>query len=207
MWLHDLDILVNFLIIIDLGVFFILIAFLLNLTRLFQDHFGSTLHGHKRESARKVISVAVSCACVTILVYPANFLNLYFWSGIASASATVILYDWYSVFQFKFFSDLQLLSDVYFHTNLFEFSIMNIFIYLAVLLIASVVNLKDWTLEWSPLSRASALSCRKNEKSIYQRAQSLQFQVKRTATVRVWNRVSNDRIFRDSTSDLSTTDR
>lgn len=34
-WLHDVEIIINFLLIIDLGVFFILLAFLLNLTQLF----------------------------------------------------------------------------------------------------------------------------------------------------------------------------
>lgn len=34
-WLHDVEIIINFLLIIDLGVFFILLAFILNLTNLF----------------------------------------------------------------------------------------------------------------------------------------------------------------------------
>ena len=37
LWLHDLDIFVNFLVIIDLGVFFVLIAILVNVSSLFQN--------------------------------------------------------------------------------------------------------------------------------------------------------------------------
>ena len=41
-WLDDADIFINFLVIIDLGVFFILLAFTLNLTKLFTYSLSST---------------------------------------------------------------------------------------------------------------------------------------------------------------------
>lgn len=96
------------------------------------------------------------------------------------------------------------MSDIYFHANLFEFVIMNIFIYLALIIIITVLNSKDWV---SQLTPTISESLGKYEKHIYMRSQNLQFQIKRSATVRVLSRSYFDKNKNDSTFNLSTLNR
>lgn len=208
LWLFDLDVFVNFLIIIDLGVFFVLIAFLLNLTKLFQEYKTSPLALKSYSKKRSLTIILLFTILITSWIPSSltsyNFHDSNVLNQINTSIQGPLLYDWNSIFNFVYFSDLQLMSDIYFHTNLFEFVIMNVFIYLALIIIITVLNSKDWLFQLSPNTNESL---GKYEKHIYMRAQNLQFQIKRSATVRVLSRSYFDKIKNDSALNLSTLNR
>lgn len=208
LWLFDLDVFVNFLVIIDLGVFFVLIAFLLNLTRLFQEYKTSPL-ALRNYSTKRVLFLTLIfiLAVLTILMSAtqSQFSNHSpFFEQLSGWTLGPALYDWTSIYNFVYFSDLQLMSDLYFRTNIFEFIVMNIFIYLGILVIITTLNAKDWLNTWSTLND---FNLGKFEKHLYMRSQNLQFQVKRSATVRVWSRSYYNIKTNDSATNLSTFNR
>lgn len=204
LWLFDLDVFVNFLVIIDLGVFFVLIAFLLNLTRLFQEYKTSPLalrnYSTKRILFLTLIFILVVLTMLMSATQSQSSNHSPFLEQLGGWTLGPVLYDWTSVYNFVYFSDLQLMSDLYFRTNIFEFIVMNIFIYLGILVIITTLNAKDWLNTWSTLND---FNLGKFEKHLYMRSQNLQFQVKRSATVRVWSRSYYNIKTNDSAADLS----
>lgn len=200
MWAKDADVYANFLVIIDLGVFLILLAFLLNLTRIFQTP-------HSTSSVRSVPYLIIVSWSSLILFLMCAFFS--FSAEIKSFSNNLSpmspsYYDWYSLYSFTFFSDLQLLSEIYFHANFYEFVLMNIFLYASLLLVTLILNI-TYPKTLAPLHTYLLLLQRKFEKQVFQRVQKLQSQIKRTATVRAWNTSLADGY--DSTSNLSTSNR
>lgn len=200
LWLFDADVYTNFLIIIDLGVFFVLLAFLLNLTKLFQS---DTSVGESQRTHRKSIMITTSVLLFSLIgsLMFCNYerLSYFLYSWISEP----ICYDWFSLYNFVYFSDLQLLTEVYFHVNIFEFILMNLFIYVGILLIALTLNLElpNTSEQKNTLMLNSYLITKKFEKHLYQRSQNLQFQIKRSATVRAWGR--HNFSLNDSTTDLN----
>ena len=114
----DADIYINFLIIIDLGVFFILLGFLLNFVSLFDVSHLSRGRG----------------GFAVLLLFIFYLLVL---GGRTSAVSSffpflVLFYDWFAIFNLFYFTDLQLLSDIYFTFSGFEFILMNFYLYTVI---------------------------------------------------------------------------
>ena len=137
-WLHDVEIIINFLLIIDLGVFFILLAFVLNLTNLFTQLLMPN------QLSRNLLLITGLVGLYYILQYNLSILiglgyilylqlNWFF---------LIIYYNWYNLFNIVYFSDLQLLAEIYFFFNLLEFLVMNIIIYISILII--YFGLHNW---------------------------------------------------------------
>lgn len=175
LWTVDLDVYVNFLLILDLGIFFVLIAFLVNLSHLFQSNHTFT-----------------KLQTPLVLGYFIFNLLFVFWGTAESTSTsnllnlpcTLTLYDWYAVFSFSYFSDLQLLSDLYYCIFSFEFIIMNFYLYLAIFVTYIVFFLTKLVGHTS----SGYLSTCASNKITFIRYQNLQKQVNQTATVRVWSK-------------------
>ena len=170
-WLLESDIYINFLLIIDLGVFFVLLGFLLNLVSLFADH---------------------SRNLVVNLFYFFYFIFFIFLSFLGTSLASsslpflVSFYDWYTIFNLVYFTDLQLLSDIYYIFVSFEFIIMNFYLYWVILVL---YILRQFTLVvtggggvFSP--QQSLNTVRGN----FMRTQDIQSQLLVSASVRVWSR-------------------
>lgn len=125
-WLEDLDILINFLLIIDLGLFLILFVFIINSINLF-SFFKSNIN----------FTIFFNIFILFIVCW--FFFKIFFQnfnSTFYIINLFVILYqDWFFLFQLLFFTDLQLLSEIYFNFNFFEFIIMNIIIYLTIIFV------------------------------------------------------------------------
>jgi len=175
LWAVDLDVYVNFLIIIDLGVFFVLIAFLINLSHLFQA---------SHSFLKKSTLTAFGYTMFNVLLVYSTTIEATTTSNLMELPCTLSLYNWYSVYNFTYFSDLQLLSDLYYSFFSFEFVLMNFYLYLAIFLVyilLFVIKLFDY-------KTSDSLEYFNNNKTIFIRYQDLQKQVNQTATVRVWSK-------------------
>lgn len=170
LWLTDLDIYVNFLIIIDLGVFFILIAFLINLSHLFQY----TLVFNKQLKVWVISAVIITTFIINVPVVSSDFFNF-----------LITFYNWFGIFNFIYFTDLQLMSDVYYVYTAFEFILMNFYIYFVVVILYTLIFVLKI------LSYGSFNT--KTIKTIFMRYQNFQKQVNQTATVRVWSKKTRNR--------------
>lgn len=136
LWLEDSDILCNFLIIIDLGVFFIILSLSINFTKIFYN---------------KNIDIGFFNYFYYILFFIFIYLILSFLSfNIDFNFNKNIEYSWffyltnYNFYNIKysiFNSDLQILREVYFSFNNFEFFLISIFLYLSLIIVSSVFNI------------------------------------------------------------------
>jgi hypothetical protein len=138
-WLSDLDILINFLVIIDLGVFFLFFAFLINLLQMFSVNFIYNWGAFRWFIYLFIGSLTLvfeySLSFNTLIWEYSTCLN--FWQFLVS------YYNWFFIQNWGYFTDLQLLSDIYFKFNFFEFFIMNFIIYLTIVLIFFVLNINQ----------------------------------------------------------------
>lgn len=186
-WLDDADILINFLIIIDLGVFFILLAFTLNLTKLFTYNLATT----NTHYSLLYFSVFFALIFVFQYLYGSEFCYLIHSNFLKLWSFLLTFYNWYSVFSFVYFTDLQLLSEIYFHFNLLEFIVMNFVIYFTIVLIYFILTLSTLyksvsTLFYLPVFK----QFNKFNNNFFIKSQNLQNQLSTRANLRVWSRSS-----------------
>nr|YP_011027884.1 NADH dehydrogenase subunit 6 [Euplotes vannus]UPM52094.1 NADH dehydrogenase subunit 6 [Euplotes vannus] len=169
-WLIDSDIYINFLVIIDLGVFFILLGFLLNFISLFRE---------TRGSSNPLLSFLVFGLLVGAF---SCFSDAEV--GTAELPLLVTYYDWFSIFNFYYFTDLQLLSDIYYVLAGLEFLLMNFYLYSVILVI--------YCLRRSPQERSDFfLTTFKDNVTVrgnFMRTQDIQSQILSRATVRVWQK-------------------
>lgn len=175
LWTMDLDIYVNFLLILDLGVFFVLIAFLVNLSHLFQSN-----HTFNKQQTPLVLGYLL----INLLFIFFGTIESTSTTSLLGLPCTLTLYDWYSVFNFTYFSDLQLLSDLYYSLFSFEFILMNFYLYIAIF----ITYLLFFLIKLAGYSSVGESLCRTTNKTIFIRYQSMQKQINQTATVRVWSK-------------------
>jgi len=138
-WLNDLDIIINFLIIIDLGVFFIFFAFALNLVQLFSWHKSSFFNswGWFLTASLTIFLMLLQYS------FSSYFVNWNYQNMLWLWCFNVSYYEWYGVYMFAFYSDLQLLSDVYFKFNFVEFFFINVILYLIIVIVYFVMNINQ----------------------------------------------------------------
>lgn len=170
-WLIDADIYINFLIIIDLGVFFILLGFLLNFISTFTT---ARLDFYRRDYflAFFILCLLVRCSGSAVSGFVSFFPN------------TVTFYDWYGIFGLYYFTDLQLLSDIYYTLSGLEFIIMNFYLYVIIVCLYVLRRCRDYDLSFFTSSFSGGLTVRGN----FLRVQDLQAQSLVRASVRTWSR-------------------
>lgn len=138
-WLNDYDVLINFLIIIDLGIFLILLAFIFNSLYLYNND------NNRLINSRTIIHLYVYMFICMIIQIWYTWMTVMVMDYIQLCEQYfIIYYNWYSILQLTYFSDLQFLSEIYFHFNLVEFIIMNILLFITV--IAIFMGLNIWYL-------------------------------------------------------------
>jgi hypothetical protein len=175
LWLSDLDIFVNFLIIIDFGVFFVLLSFLVNLSHLFQN---STVFIKYQTN---LIYMLFTILLIVCLFNPGSVNStLLFRSFVFELT----FYNWYSIFNFNYFSDLQLMSDIYYLFTAYEFLLMNFYIYITIVYIYIILTL----ITSFNINPKYSQNYTKNNHFIFIRSQDIQKQVNQTASVRVWSK-------------------
>lgn len=183
LWFYNLDVYVNFLIIIDLGLFFTMLGFSLNLVQLFGvTNYISILN-------YKILIIFI------ILLLNINYFTSFFLILPNTLYSFLMLsfYNWYSLFFIQYSNDLQLLSEIYYNYNFIEFIIMNLLLYIGIFIIFTLINLKLY------ITKITINSTTSNSKTllennffhIFFKSQNSQTQINQTMTVRVWSRKLN----------------
>ena len=136
-WLDGGDVFINFLLIIDLGLYFLFFIFFLHYSNLFTV-----------KLRRNFIANSLFYSLFFFI-----FLSTTSTSGLSQwlvlrepVFVTLGLnysYDWYSIVGIVFNADLQFLAELYFNFNLVEFILMNFYIYLILLLTYYLVLIPD----------------------------------------------------------------
>ena len=183
LWLNNLDVFVNFLLIIDLGLFFAMLGFIINLVNMFSP--SPRLRSFSTPLVVMILVTVIGIYCILNL----DFRSLDAASHVAPHfNFNLSLYDWFSIYNLTFFSDLQLLAEVYFKFNFVEFIIMNLVLYLGVFLVYVLLNYKTTTLRAHKTisTRQSGYSSIPQTFDIFMKTQSFQKQINQSMTVRVW---------------------
>lgn len=191
LFLDDCGVFVGFLWVIDLGVGLIFFIFIL--------HYSTFLH---QKSNLNKTSREFSFTCSALISFFSIF--LFFSSPIANNSTSEITRNWffsiswYDYFDFFFaatVTDLNLLHEIYFLNNAFEFFLINFFLLygiiasvLATFLIKKFFNI----LNFSQLNGSNFLH---NQKSSYFiRTQDYLKQQATSTGTRVWNKKKNTKV-------------
>jgi len=175
----NLDILVNFLVVIDLGLFFALTALILNFSTLYSNTLGLSI------SPRQIYKFTLFLSLFVIYKLTFNLL-----SPLVNTPETVLVYllqenlyfNWLNFFNSLYSNDLNLLNDVYFNFNIGEFVVLNFLLYLAILIsYLLVVVLKS-------LNLLNFTKSKKLPILTFFKTQGLQKQLMQSASVRVWSK-------------------
>jgi hypothetical protein len=182
-WLHDVDILINFLLIIDLGVFFILLAFILNLINLFIQ-----ILLNNQLSKNLLLILFLICLCFLIQYYLNLIINLsYILYLQLNWFFLLIYYNWFNLFNIIYFSDLQLLSEIYFFFNILEFLIMNVIIYVTILIIYFGIHSWYWFKTYIYYNQLFFLiHINQYQSHYFFKIQNMQNQILTRGSVRIW---------------------
>jgi len=189
--LDDGDIFVGFLWVIDLGVGLIFFIFILHYSTFL--HQKSNLNKTSRELSFALVSLFAGASLFYFVTLPVDTSN-------ASVSSKTWLFSisWYDYYDFFFSStvtDLNLMHEIYFTNNSFEFFLINFFLLfgivasiLASFLVKRIFNfmnysqLKDHTF----LDRAQSTYFIRNQDYLKQQSTS--------AGARVWTKKKNPRV-------------
>ena len=181
-WNEDIDILINFLVIIDLGLFFIFFSFLIHTTELFS-------YQNKKNYLPKLIFFIL----IFLLYYYYHFSNHFFflkYTNLINFLYNLNYFNYFNVFNFIFFSDLQLLTELYFAYNFLEFIIMNFYIYIVIVAIYYLVNfnifLESLSINHLLVKKYQFSTLTFND---FFKVQNLQKQINTPASTRVWSRI------------------
>lgn len=189
--LDDGDILVGFLWVIDLGVGLIFFIFILHYATFL--HQKSNLNKTSREFSFTALSLLLLASIFSFLASP--FTND---STLALTKTWFLLLSWYDYYDFFFSStvtDLNLLHEIYFTNNSFEFFLINfVLLYgivssiLMTFLIKQIFNLLNYSqlMNTSFLNQAQSTYFIRNQDYLKQQTTSM--------GARVWNKKKNPKV-------------
>ncbi len=191
LFLDDGDIFVGFLWVIDLGVGLIFFMFIL--------HYSTFLH-QKSNINKTSREFSFSLAALTALIFTFFFIS----SPVSNFSSSVLSkiwvfsvswYDYYDFFFSATVTDLNLLHEIYFTNNSFEFFLINFFLLYGIIasilmsfLVKRIFNLMNFSQlrDQNFLSQARATYFIRNQDYLKQQATS--------AGTRVWFKKKNPKI-------------
>lgn len=179
----NLDVLVNFLIVIDLGLFFSLIALVLNFSTLYSSSLNPLFSSSR--TFYKVSALIVLSAFVKLLFGMGGVLPYLETNVVSYLLQENFYFNWLNVLHLPFPNDLSLLNDVYFNFNLGEFVILNFLLYLAILTSYLLTILLKST---GILTLSTAPYSSKVPTFHFFKTQGFQKQIMQSASVRVWSK-------------------
>lgn len=187
-WLHDVEIIINFLLIIDLGVFFILLAFLLNLTSLFTQTLDMSQLNKQIYLGLFLLVIYLTVQYILNLILNYNYTVYFGYSWFM----LITYYNWYNIYNIIYFSDLQLLADIYFFFNLLEFVIMNLIIYLSIFIVYFGIHNWYWLKTYIFFNQLKYLMRINNYHIQYFfKTQNMQNQIQTKGVTRIWSKFNN----------------
>jgi len=125
---NDSDVFVGFLLVIDLGVFFIMFAFILHLTKFLVNKNSYNLE------YKNLYYMVFLVLVLALFLYVMNFSNDFNYNKTIENVwfFYVSHYNYYNISHAFFNSEMQLLKEAYFNFNNFEFFLISIGIYFGV---------------------------------------------------------------------------
>lgn len=105
-----------------MGVFFILLAFLLNFISLFREV--------RNHAPKPTLGFMALVGLLALFLYLGDVDTTY-----SNLPFLITYYDWFSIFNLYYFTDLQLLSDIYYVFAGLEFILMNFYLYTVILIL------------------------------------------------------------------------
>ena len=183
----DFDILVSFLIIIDLGVFLIFFSFLLHLVKFL------TNKNIYDTSFKNLFILTITISYLFLYNY---FINFYFiWNYNKIMEYTWIYFisylDFYNLWNVILNSDMHLLKELYFHINSLEFILVSIFLVIGILNLYVLLNILV-IYEWKSFNKINFNLKNKNNSVLFFKIQNYTNQVNTSASSRVWSKNKYD---------------
>lgn len=168
--------------VIDLGLFFIILAFVINFANLYNYNFTNTIN-FKNTSLLILLSLMVYFIYTAFTNHNCNS------SSLNNNFTPVNLINWYDLYNTIYMSDLQLWSDIYYILNFFEFIIANLIIYVGITIIVLIIKITDNVhLLKNNLNFKTYLQNNELNYDIFMKYQNTQKQVNKTGLVRVWTK-------------------
>lgn len=191
LWLDDADIFIGFLWVIDLGVGLVFFLFIL--------HFSTFLHQKSTMDKSSRILSLVNMLIFFLLVFGFYFMNPTDNTFTTGFDSTWFFYlSWYDYYDFLYaqtVTDLNLLREIYFYQNSFDFFIINFMLFFGIIssillcfLIKRIFNFLNLAqlINYRLLSLVNATYFIRNQNFLKQQATS-------TGT-RVWLKKKNDKL-------------
>lgn len=185
----DVDILISFLIIIDLGVFLVLFAFLLHLNKFL------TFKNIYDLSFKNIFICSLVFFFFLIYNYCINFYIIYNFNKIIEFTWFFFIsyLDFYYIFNTIINSDMHLLKEMYFHTNSLEFIIISIFLTIGILILYFLLNfIIIYILKFNINNNINLKKLNKNTSVTFFKIQNYTKQINTSASSRVWSKIKYD---------------
>lgn len=181
-WFLEFDVYINFLMVIDLGLFFIILAFVINFTNLYNYNFTQAINF-------KNTLLLVSLSLIIYFVYIVSTDYNCSTSPLNNNLISISLTNWYDLYNTVYMSDLQLWSDIYYILNFFEFVVANLIIYVGITVIVLIIKITD-NIHMLKNNLNFKTYFKNNELNydIFMKYQNTQKQVNKTGLVRVWTK-------------------
>lgn len=186
---NDVDILISFLIIIDLGVFLVLFAFLLHLNKFL------TFKNIYDYSFKNLFILSIIIVFITFFYIFINFTNIYNFNKIIEYTWFFFIsyIDYYYLYNTVIYSDMHLLKEIYFHINSFEFVCISIFLIIGIMVLYFLLNyLTLFILKFNILINKNLKILNKNNSVTFFKFQNYNKQINTSASSRVWSKIKYD---------------
>ena len=182
-FIKEADIVTSFLIIIDLGVFLVLLSFLL--------HFTTFLKIKIEFSNSFIIIFKFLLLLPSFFIFFIKILEKNQLDYINFISKTwfffINYFNYYSLFNTKFNNDLQILKEVYFYINNFEFFVISIGLYLAIVVTYFLLSINVKLFNYYS-AYSTKFSINKADSNYFFRYQNFIKQNNTQPNLKVWNK-------------------
>ncbi len=182
---HDSDVLVAFLLVIDLGIFFILITFVIHLSKFLVNKNYTDI------TFRNLFYINILFFFLFLVLYVLNFSNDYNFNKMIENIwfFYISYYNYYDFSTAVLNSDMQLYKEIYFHLNNFEFFIVSIGIYFGIITSLVIFNLINKSILKNNLTLVNNIKKYNRANSTYfSKYQDIIKQIYLPATTRIWSK-------------------
>lgn len=184
---YDSDILISFLIIIDLGVFFILLSFSIHFLK-FIDYKYIFINQIKNIL---ILFIIIFILIINIFNLSSQHININF---IFSWFFFINFINYYYINTLIFYSDMHIFKEIYFNINSLEFILISILLIVAIVV---VYNLSNFIIKWTINSsfsnfKLNNINLKKNNSYYFFKIQFNNNQYNIPASCRVFNKLKYD---------------
>jgi len=177
----DLDVFIGFLLVIDLGIFFVMFTFVISLSRFLNTK--NPYNSNYRYNFYNLIIFISVFTFNTFFYYNDSSFNKFIentWFFYVS------YYNFYDINNSYIVSEMQALKEIYFNFNNFEFFVISILIYFAVFISFFLLNFLNKISYGSTLNFTNFFKNNKSNSSYFFRYQNFSKQSNTKPSTKVW---------------------